>query len=549
MQNAALYQSLAELPPQKRKEALLALCRTDSATFAAYVLEDEATGRRIKMARIHKEWHAHCNKHKRFILWGSVEIGKSVQVSIGYVAWRIGCNPRLRVAIMSNTQRPQAMKIIAGLQKVLLSERYREIFPHITKGESWNSTTITVAGWDGRNPTVQAFGAHGNILGSRIDLLVLDDPLSQENTRTEEMREDLYNWYNETLVGRLTRGAQVIMVANAWHPRDMLHKLHNERVWHTERYPIWEKAEEGEKDAVYVEEKGCWMKSCWSEQWPIDRIMEKREELEDNQKAFARQYECVARDDATEIFKEDWMMRALKKGAGLPWCENIGDAISTDGKGETFLKIFIGVDLATKRPPGRAKRSTDETVFTVIGMRPNWSRRLLCIESGRFHGTDIIRSMISLHRRFTIPGGEAPEFWVETNGAQKYITDFADDPAVIQALGGHYADELEVRCFDTHRYNKFDEHFGVESLGGEMHIGRWEFPSPAVDEAGKWPFTKLNEVLAHLERDLRQLLDDMVRYSPLEHSGDRLMATWIGREGCRIGLGEVKIEKNQYRGR
>lgn len=545
-----LYDALAQLPPDRRKQKVLQLCRTYSAAMCAYVLEDEATGKPITMANVHKEWHDIVNAEQRVIFWGSVECGKSVQISVGYTAWRIGQNPRLRVVVLSNTQKPQAQKIVAALQKVITSPRYREVFPHIQPDSTWNSSALTVKGWDGRNPTVQAIGLHGNVLGSRVDLLIIDDPLDYENTRTEELRDDAYNWYYQTLTGRLTRDAQVVMVANAWHPRDMLHRLQEDRnIWFTKRYPIWQPCDDSDPDGVFVPDKGCKMKPIWAGQWPIERIMAKREELAGHVDAFARQYECIAKDDANEIFKEDWILQGLKNGAGLPWARSVDEATGQDGNGESFVQVIIGVDLATKRPAGRAKKSTGETVFTMIGVRAtNGRRRLLSIEAGRFHGPDIIRRMLSLNNRFTT-NNKKPQFWVETNGAQQYIVDFADDPVVVQALGGGFGAELDVYSFDTNWHNKNDANFGIEGLGAELHIGQWELPCPCILEHAhgakggspcKIPQGELKLVRPHLERQLNFLLEGMVTYSPVEHSADHLMSMWIGKEGVRIGMGEVK---------
>ncbi len=59
---------------------------------------------------------------------------------------------------------------------------------------------------------MQAIGVHGAILGARVDRLLLDDILDFENTRTPERLQATIDWYNATLVGRLTARARVICV-------------------------------------------------------------------------------------------------------------------------------------------------------------------------------------------------------------------------------------------------------------------------------------------------------------------------------------------------
>jgi len=499
----------------------LELCRRYSAAFCEYALEDEATGKPVIHAPVHNEWHHLLSKHRYLILWGSVEIGKSMSVSVGYTAWMIGKNPRIRVALLSNTEK-QAMKIMNGLKKVLLSKRYREVFPHVRPAEIWNATTVTVAGWDGRNPTVQAFGLHGAVLGSRVDLLVIDDPLDFENTRTENGRNDTYDWYMETMTGRLTKNAQVVMTANAWHPDDMLHRLAKKPAYYCKRYPIWSK-----------DPKTGEMVSIWPQQWPIERILDRKSTIDSL--SFNRQFECIAHDDRTYCFQEEWIIKAEKLGTGLSWCYRLGAVPNREileyGK---FAGIFAGVDLATGR---KRKKASDETVITVVGVRKNGNRRPLYIESGKWHGPDIIRRMDDVYARFGCV------FWVETNAAQIYIVQFAEETK----------SAITVQAFETTQYNKFDPSFGVESLGVEFNNNRWEVPGgcPACQFLVR---DKNGGVLPPREdcricggqatqefEEWTKLRAEILHYSPTEHSGDRLMSLWIAREGARVGLQEPTV--------
>jgi hypothetical protein len=133
----------------------------------------------------------------------------------------------------------------------------------------------------------------------------------------------------------------------------------------------------------------------------------------------------------------------------------------------------------------------------------------------------------------------------------------------LRFLPGAHA--LDVRSFETNASNKFDPHFGVESLGAEMHLGRWEFPCPCLlthdHDTGKncrfvYPeadvdnsilfkaINQIRDIQQYLPLPLRFLIDNMVQYSPLEHSGDYLMSAWIGREGVRLGMGEVQWDRS-----
>lgn len=491
------------------RSAHVAAARRASAPFVSYVLRDEA-GRPLKLAPFHLEWHALWRACKNVIIWGSAEIGKSVQI-LGYLAWRIGIDPGVRIALTSKT-RDKAAQLLGMLVKIMTSAEYREVFPNVVILGA-NAHTIRVLGYDGRNPTVQAFQFRAPIVGNRVDVLVFDDILDRSNTRTEELRNEYFAFYKDTYISRLTREGQVIFVSNAWHPRDLMHRLQAEGTFVTKRYPIW-----SEVDGQMV--------SLWPAQWPIQRIRERKAQYGKDVVLWQRNYECVALDDASQTWKREWIDVAERAGFGLPWVTRLADA-----HGEQFRLVSIGVDLATKRPGGRKK--TDESVVAVTGRRAHDGRkRLLHLRAGRWYGPGIVSQIRDVRDRF-YPGGVI----VETNAAQMYIADFCREGGAPQGPNprtqGWFgmpieeeppppADPIPVQSFETTAQNKYDARFGVEALGTEMANGIWLFP---------------RQVGAEPPVEYVKLVDEMMSYDPHGHTGDRLMALWISSEGLRLSAG------------
>ncbi len=162
------------------------VARKDPSTFCRLVLRDEETGKRIVQAPVHNEWHDALTQHPRLVMWSHVEGGKTNQVSVGRVMWELGNNPGLRVAVISRTAGMATKIIRAQSQYIERSEDLHAVFPllrpHANKTMPWNSHAITVQR-EGfvRDPSVQACGViRGAILGSRLDLVVLDDILARE---------------------------------------------------------------------------------------------------------------------------------------------------------------------------------------------------------------------------------------------------------------------------------------------------------------------------------------------------------------------------------
>lgn len=504
--------SLAEQEAEIHRMELGA-ARRSSAALARYVMRDEK-GQPFKQAPFHREWHqllslsslAFQRQHgylptqlqpgDRLIIEGAAELGKSLQL-LAYCAFLIGLDPTIRIVIVSKNKE-KAAQLLSALVKILLSPQYREVFPGRSV-QGYNVHTIRVNGWDGRNPTVQAYQFKGApITGNRVDVAIFDDILDSVNTRTEDLRTEYFNFYKNTFISRLTPRGQVVFVSNSWHPRDLMHRLKNEPMWTYRRYPIWERKTPGGP-----------LVSLWPEQWPISRIEQRKAEFADDVRYFERVYECIAIDDTASVWDPAWIKIAQAQGTGLRMVSSLAEA-----QGEFFRSVTIGVDLATCRP--QARRQTDESAFVVNGYRADGKKRLLCVEAGRLHGPQIVAKIKDLRRRFhpAIP-------WVEVNAAQMFIADFC------KQQGPDGSDPIPVRCFQTTAQNKYDARFGVEALGTEMSAGIHVFPDVKQGD----PYYV----------EYQKLIQNMMTYDPGAHAGDRLMAYWISNEGLRLGSGGATV--------
>jgi hypothetical protein len=74
--------------------------------------------------------------------------------------------------------------------------------------------------------------------------------------------------------------------------------------------------------------------------------------------------------------------------------------------------------------------------------------------------------------------------------------------------------------------NKHHPEYGVESLAAEMAAGKWIIPC---------------ELDGSVQPEVSLWLTEMLYYDPQGHTGDRLMASWIAREGARKGSGRAQV--------
>lgn len=454
--------------------------REDINAFATAVVRDEATGKCLEQAPVHISWQHLADMHDRLLLWSAIEHGKTTQMSVMRPLWMLGRNPSLRMAIVSNTA-GQATKILDSIRRTIeTSTALHGIFPNLKpSGDNWTNRSITVKRpYVAKDPSIQTLGIHGNVLGSRIDYLVIDDLLDVENTRTAQGREDCFRWLQAAVLSRLTARAAVLCVGTAFHPEDAMHRLAALPAWKAFRYPVMEENTNVPR---------------WPERWPLERIQQRKLEL--GPLEFARQLLCIARSDEDARFKREWIDWCLARGAG----KQMAYGLSALPPG---VKTYTGVDLAVQQ-----KDSADCTCLFTIAVHPNGDREVLCIETGRWAGPEIVSRIIDTHRRFM------SVCIVENNAAQDFIIQFAR---------GQFA--VPIHAFTTGR-NKAHPEFGVESIAAEMAGRKWIIPSMGGN--GSHP-------------EIQQWVQECLFYSPSEHTGDRLMGSWFAREGWR--LAQTKVE-------
>jgi len=512
---------------RRSKAAVIARAREDFNAFVAYVLRDEETGKRIKQAWLHRKWNTLRKRHKRLVIFSHVEAGKTQQLSVALTLFILGRNPRARVAIVSNTQE-QAKKIVATIKGyVEKSPELKDVFPNLAPGDKWAESLITVVREGAiKEPSVQAFGATGKITGARLDYILVDDIHGEDNVRTKDQRDKVHQWFYSTPMSRLGPKARVILVGNAWHPDDLLHRLEREG-WPTYRFPV---IVNDDLAAAFPEdglEPGA---PTWPERWSLERIEELRvgtpEQPAIPPTEFARAYLCVARDDHDARFKQGWMDQAKRRGevSGIHgFVHSTRDLLAEEYDPDELpsatkdifdsmlkfaapdgLRLYTGVDLST----GEAK---DLTVLFTICAFPNGDRRLLNIESGRWQIDEIVARIIGCYQRF------GSIMMVENVSTQQWL---------VQLLSKYTA--IPVFPVTTGR-SKADPIFGVESLAAELANGKWIVPAKnnhAPDEAEAW-------------------IEEMLYYNPKAHTGDRLMAAWFARTGAeraeRGGSGGGKV--------
>jgi len=487
------------LPVKLRSAFMVALgqlrlfeARTNAAAFVEYALANEQNGQPLVNGQHHNEWHDFLDTHLRAVLLAPVEHAKTTHIAVGRVLFALGCDPSRRLAVISNTS-AQASKILGAVKlNIETNPRVREVFPNLLPsrriGDPWHNTAITVQrDTIARDPSVQALGIAGPLVGSRLDGAILDDVLDFENTRTADQLAKLLEWYETTLLTRIVAGGWIHVIGTPWADRDLLHELEKRPGYASKRYSA----------VLNPDDPRDQWRPMWPAQFSLARLLAIYDETTPGN--FARKYLCKIQNSESARFQGAWIDAAIHEGR-LFQRFPLPPLVTGGGRP---LQHFTGVDLAVG-----AKATSDLTVILTIAIDDRGRRILVDLQSGRWQAPDILAKLKAVHETYQ------SQVLVEDNGAQAFLLQWAQDWGV------------PARPFTTGR-NKYDERYGIESLAVEMRSGLWVIPSG-------YP--------GGLNPELKALVSEMVTYQPDQHTGDRLMAMWFAREGARqFGTG---IQRN-----
>src|SRR5262249_11731533 len=135
-------------------------------------------------------------------------------------------------------------------------------------------------------------------------------------------------------------------------------------------------------------------------------------------------------------------------------------------------------------------------------------------------GPELVERIIDANRRYN------SLVIVESNAAQLMVKQFVNEKSAVP-----------TRAFYTGK-NKYDPSFGIESLAIEFSAGKWVLPNRGGEAKG---------IMADMHTEVRALIGEMLRYDPKSHTGDRLIALWLAREGARFATSGAGYQKRKRR--
>lgn len=427
--------------------------------------------------------------------------------------WFLGRDLTSRGAIISAAAE-QAYQPLGVIRQYIEDGRLAIVFPELRRSpdphDAWSKNQLVVdRPRNIRTPSMRAIGIDGKLQGARISWALADDILSHENTATAEQRKKTYNDIEAQVITRLDppergRVSRLVVTNTPWDRDDATYMLERQGypsismsiegdIWFSNvpdvqslfgdvlrpsriRPENWRLRAHGEDPDERV--------PLWPARYPRDYV--DAQKLITTPFNWARFWECQPFDEASARCLREWVEKALALGQGQAF------PAERTGLAPTYTGVDIG---GVEKGHDRSSICTIE----VLDRDDARKRRILNLQSGRWNGPELVKRIADEVTRYD------SHVFVESNGAQKFIADFAE-------LEDR---NMRVTKFDTTGKNKYDETFGVEAVFTEMMRGQWIWPSgtgappPALVELGQ----------------------QCVSYNPSRHTGDDLMALFFARQG------------------
>ena len=213
-------EALKKLVLRKKILELQGKQREDFLLFVRTVWPEFIAGNHHKI--IAKKFEAIASKKiKRLIVNMPPRHTKSEFASFLFPAWMMGREPRLKIIQTSHTAE-LAQRFGRKVRNLIDTQDYQNIFP----GMELSADSKAAGRWE-TNAGGEYFsaGVGGAITGRGADLLIIDDPHSEQDALSATALENAWEWYSSGPRQRLQPGGSIVIVMTRWNTKDITGEL------------------------------------------------------------------------------------------------------------------------------------------------------------------------------------------------------------------------------------------------------------------------------------------------------------------------------------
>tara|TARA_R100000231_G_scaffold56341_1_gene46813 strand:- start:9939 stop:11411 length:1473 start_codon:yes stop_codon:yes gene_type:complete len=146
---------------------------------------------------------------------------KSEFASVYFPAWIIGKYPKMKIMQVShNTE--LAVRFGSKVRNIIDSPEYKQIFGDVKLREDSKAK----GRWEtNKGGEYFAAGVGASITGRGADLLIIDDPHTEQDSMSDVAMERAYDWYTSGPRQRLQPGGSILLVMTRWAEDDLTGRL------------------------------------------------------------------------------------------------------------------------------------------------------------------------------------------------------------------------------------------------------------------------------------------------------------------------------------
>jgi predicted phage terminase large subunit-like protein len=231
---------------------------------------------------------------KRLIINMPPRHTKSEFASYLLPAWFLGKFPHKKVIQTSHTAE-LAVGFGRKVRNLVDSEVYNEIFPNL----ALQADSKAAGRWNtSKGGDYFAIGVGGAVTGKGADVLIIDDPHSEQEAAmaasNPEVYDKVYEWYTSGPRQRLQPGGAIVIVMTRWAARDLTGQVLKSAAQRT-----GEEWEVIEFPAILPSGK-----PLWPQFWSLEELEALREELPNSK--WQAQYQQNPVGNESAIVKRDW---------------------------------------------------------------------------------------------------------------------------------------------------------------------------------------------------------------------------------------------------
>jgi predicted phage terminase large subunit-like protein len=323
-------------------------------------------------AMCHALEQVHRGEERRLVITVPPRHLKSVTASVAFVAWVLGHDPKAKIMVASYSQ-DLARHHSNQTRSIMESDWYKRDFRQTRISDRGNRALELETTAGGMR---KAVSVGGSITGFGADIIIVDDCMKADEAKSAVVRQELRNWFDNTLLSRLNDKAtgRIISIQQRLHEDDLPAYMFEKGYAHLNLPAVAEKYEE-----VPI---------------GVDRIYRRRVgDLLNPGREDTATLEQLRRDLGPQVYSAQYQQNPITAEGNMIRLEWFGSYNERPPRHE-FLKVVQSWDTGMTSAP-----TSDYSVCTTWGFkRDNYKWYLLDVFRARLDYPDLRRKTVELWR-------------------------------------------------------------------------------------------------------------------------------------------------------